>query len=274
MLLPELAMLTRYAALPFGRANLQGLPMLRFALLTLSALLLAGTANATEPRKLALLSTVGDRLTVVTHRIETGSHVDRNLQESIAAGENVIDTMLLVEASETVRRAALPGRPTTLALRYPDAQGAATWIEGRRFTPPTDLTAALSSTGATHLLLIQPHRAPTMLHMSNSRTGSGSLEGLGFYIDRELENRRSDTGEHGIGFLAPYAYLSLVLVDVASGEVVQQEFISGSNTYSAAQNKEGVDPWNSLDAAKKVAALRGLVRREFNRTLPELLRRP
>jgi hypothetical protein len=101
--------------------------------------------------------------------------------------------------------------------------------------------------------------------------GSGHLEGLGFYLDREQKLRRSDTGQLGVGFLAPYAYIKLLLIDLSSGQVEREHAIAASRTISAARNKDGFDPWQSLDAAQKLAAINGLMRGEFKKAMPELL---
>jgi len=102
--------------------------------------------------------------------------------------------------------------------------------------------------------------------------GSGYQEGLGFYVDRETRMRRSDTGEAGIGFLAPYAYMKVLLVNLATGHVEREQLISVSNTISVARNKDGFDPWETLDPAQKVAAINRLVRAELGKVVPGLLR--
>ena len=125
------------------------------------------------------------------------------------------------------------------ALSYPGAHGSAAWFEGKKFTPTADLAAALAQTSATHLLLIQAQRSPSMLKARNASLGSGYLEGLGFYIDRELKMRRSDNGQVGVGFLAPYAYIKLQLINLASGETEREQVMTASGTISAAKNPRG-----------------------------------
>ncbi len=71
--------------------------MLKLALLFLTALLSCGT-HAAEGRKLALLSVMGDSLTVVTHRPAIGSSIDKNQHDALKTGDGVIDTLVLNEA--------------------------------------------------------------------------------------------------------------------------------------------------------------------------------
>jgi hypothetical protein len=110
-----------------------------------------------------------------------------------------------------------------------------------------------------------------MLKVRKGSVGSGHLEGIGFYVDRDARMRRSDTGEVGIGFLAPYAYIKVILVNLALGEVVREHMVTASNTISAARNKEGFDPWDALDSTQKVAAINRLVRAELNKVVPAML---
>jgi len=102
-------------------------------------------------------------------------------------------------------------------------------------------------------------------------SGASADEGLGFYIDRELRIKRADTGELGQGVLAPFAYFKVWLIDLASGERVHEQAITASSTASVARNKNSLDPWDTLDAAQKVLALRRLIRSELDKALPKLL---
>jgi hypothetical protein len=111
-----------------------------------------------------------------------------------------------------------------------------------------------------------------MLKARKASMGSGHLEGLQLYVDRETRMRHSDTGEAGIGFLAPYAYMKLVLVNLATGAVEREKVISASNTISVARNKDGFDPWDTLDTAQKVTAINRLVRAELGKVVSGLLR--
>lgn len=50
------------------------------------------------------------------------------------------------------------------------------------------------------------------------------------------------------------------------------EPVIASHSLSATRGKEGLDPWDALDAAQKVAAIQRLIRVELARVLPQILR--
>ena len=243
---------------------------MKLVLLLLASLLASG-ANADNLRTIAVLTLMGDTLTLVNHRPETGSNIDRNLYSSVPTSASAIGNMLATEVIEAAQRVGLPGNPELQVVIYPGQYEAPRWITGAKFTPPAELALAMTQSKATHLLLITPYRAPSMLKIANSSIGSGHLEGLGFYIDRELRIKRADTGEVGQGVLALFAYFKVWLIDLASGEPVHEQAITASSTLSVARNKYGLDPWDTLDAAQKILALRRLIRSELDKALPKLL---
>lgn len=232
----------------------------------------AVAASAGYVPKLAVLSFMGDTLTVVNHRPEVGSQIDRNQHESVQLADAGFDKFAIATVAEIVKRGDSQSATEVLALTFPGGQDPLGWFEGKKFEPPADLRSGLSGTGATHLLLITRLRASSNLKTAHASVGSGHLEGLGFYIDRAKKLRRADTGERGVGFLAPYAYFKVFMIDLATGEVEGEQSVTASSTYSAARNTDGVDPWDALDPTQKVSAIRRLIRSGLIRVVPELLR--
>jgi hypothetical protein len=231
-------------------------------------------ATAADMRKLAIVSVMGDRMTVVTHRPEVGSGIDQNQRQTILLNDASFDRIAVTSATEAIIKAIPQGAPEIVAISMPGEQDTLSWLAGNRFEPPADLRTSLAATGATHLLLVTRHRAASTLKARNASLGSGHLEGLGFYIDHQKRMKRSDTGEIGSGFLAPFAYFKVCMIDVAAGEIERERAITASTTYSAARNKEGVNPWDALSAAEKIAALNKLIRSEIGKIVPEMLRAP
>jgi hypothetical protein len=244
-----------------------------FKLVAIICLALSATfAIGEEIGSLTLLSVLGDNINVVTHRQETGSHVDQNRRTVMETAPGVVDTMVVAAGAAAIKNAGVLGDSQVQALVYPGEHDTAAWFDGKKFNPPADLAAAITKTSATRVLLFIAHRAPSMLKARKASMGSGHLDGLGFYVDRETKMRRSDTGEVGVGFLAPYAYMKVILINVATGEVEREQVISASATISVARNKEGFDPWDTLDSSQKVAAINRLVRGELGKVVPGLLR--
>lgn len=251
----------------------RGLPR-RLALAFLATGLITGRvpARAAEVARLGVVSVMGDVLTVVTHRPETGSRVDQNQHQPVALGEQGFDRFAAQVAVEQARR-ALPGAEV-LALELAPREDieSGTWLQAQHFEPPAAVRARLDAAGLTHLLLLTRHRADAQLRLRRNSVGSGHLEGLGFYVDRALPVRRVDTGELGQGFLAPYAYFQVALIEVASGRVLAAEAITASASASAARGTQGLDPWEALDPAQKVAAIQRLIRGELVRAIPQVTR--
>ena len=91
------------------------------------------------------------------------------------------------------------------------------------------------------------------------------MEGLAFYIDRTYRTQRADNGEIDIGFLAPYAYLNVSIVEAPTLRVITGLPVRASSVRSPVRNKETVlNPWEALSSAEKVQLLRDMVRREVS----------
>ena len=235
--------------------------------------LFAGAALADDragPRRFAVLSLIGDTMNVVTYQPAVAGNTDRNRREAHSIPGGVFDRAALLAADAALRQQdphaaviLLTGSPAL----YAEAERLA---DGARLALPADLDAALKAQAATHLLLIRKHRANARLQAEGTLLGSGKLEGVGFYIDREKVMTRSDTGQRGEGFLGPYVYIKLALVDLAAGTLLREVPVTGSTTVAAARSTDG-DPWTALPDAQKVNALRGLIAREVGQAVPKLL---
>lgn len=242
----------------------------------LGAALLAGAwwapAAAAEITGLGVASAMGDVLTVVVHRAEVGSRVDQNLYQAAPNPDPSFDNTARQVAAEGAR-SALPRATLVQAVDLAGASSALArdWTDNKRFAPPAALLAQWQQAGLSHLLLVTRWRGATALKTLNTRVGSGHLEGLGFYVDKHQKMRRTDTGETGEGFLAPFAYLQLQLINLATGEVEKTEQVSSSSTLSAARNPTGTDAWSALEPAQKVRALQQLVRSGVGQAVPRLL---
>lgn len=247
-------------------------PAVFLALLLCFASIHAG--SDAEHRKYAAISLIGDSLTVVTYQPSTGSHLDRNIQATIALPDAGFDRAALLAADEAIRKTDPSG--SVVLLELPSLRLSTDprrLLEGQQFVPSEELTAALKREGATHLLLVTKYRAAAKLQMSHEKVGSGMLEGLGYYVDRQLRVKRPDTGEVGIGFIAPYAYFKASLIDLALSKVLKQHVVVATTTISSAHNREGVDPWGALSPAQKITILVGLVRRELSIAVTEVVQR-
>jgi hypothetical protein len=127
---------------------------------------------------------------------------------------------------------------------------------------------AVAGAGATHLILVSKHRGEARLRMADGHVGGGTLEGLGFYLDHNVRMTNVRTGEQSRGYIAPFVYMRISLVELASGTVLREDSVVASAPMSSQKADE---TWKMLSPDEKARILRGLVRRETARVLPLLL---
>ncbi|MEO5676868.1 MAG: hypothetical protein ABIQ84_04910 [Usitatibacter sp.] len=207
--------------------------------------------------------------------MKTGSNLDRNQREFIELPSAVIDNGTVLAVERAVK-ATQPGAdvvllgardPALFALRRKSLEeGSGTQGMVAR------LSDVLGGTQATHLILITKLHHDAMLKLESSHVGSGKLEGVGFYIDHALRTTRSDTGARGQGFLAPFAYFTVSLIDLRSRTTLAEEDVVASTTHSAARS-DTLHPWDAMNADQKVRELQRLIRTEIARVTPELLKK-
>ena len=241
-------------------------------LLMLTGSVLGPARAAGEDQTYAVLSFIGRHLTIVTYQPSTGSLLDRNHRTQVPIDKPVFDHAALVAIRNTIRTAEPSARTVLLA-----AEDTATraeldgWLSGDNFKGSEQIVQALRQTKATRLFLVTEHRGPTALQTSNAKIGEGYLDGLGYYVDRDTPLQRSDTGETGLGFLAPYVYIKVALVDLTSSKLMRQKVVMATTTLSAARNQGGADPWNALSSERKLTMLVEIVQQEAARVARELL---
>ena len=241
--------------------------------------LVAATAHAQADggavaRKYAVLSLVGDALNVVTYFRHTAGGVDPLSRESLPLPGPALDNAALLAAEDALRKSdprasVVLLAPSSRAL-YTEQQGL---FDGTRLKLPGELGAALHGSGATHLVLLTKHRGEARLRTAIGNVGSGKLEGLGFYVDRQMRLRRGDTGESGQGFVAPFVYVRCSLVDVATLAVQREEIAMAAEAYSAARSTATANPWDALTPAQKVSIIRQMLVAEVGRAVPALVQR-
>jgi hypothetical protein len=251
----------------------------RAVLSAIAALPSAGLAplHAQETRaqrRYAVLSLVGDRLTVVGYMRKVGSAHDTNEQQVVPLNDTVLDADCLRAAEEGLGKAD-SGAPVSLlfAASRKQYEGHAGFFDGNKAKLPGDILAPMRSTGSTHLVLVTKLRAQASFEfVGGTRTGSGWIEGIGFYIDRVTRTTNAATGQQGLGYLVPYAYMQASLIDLASSEVLRSERILASRLVGASQSEDGANPWEALAPKQKIDVLRGLVRRGVSGAVESIAR--
>jgi hypothetical protein len=240
------------------------------------ALAAVGFAGA-QSRRLAALSLVGDKIEIIGARPEIGSRISQNRRRWADDAESTLDRYVLQAVDRAVRaqdRSAtlsmltLPGSPL-----YERPERA---FDGRQVALPGRAVDALIAARASHLLLITKVRGDAKVPLYHSTAGVGSVSGIGFYVDPDLRLiMRSDgatAGHSADGVLAPFVYVRISLVDVQSGEVVNEELVREMRSYATASNPKVSAPWDVLSAEEKVDVLRKMIDEFIGAATARLLR--
>ena len=245
----------------------------RMVVLAVGAVLGAASSLAAAADSYAVVSLVGDAITVVGYRAATGSNIDQNTHEQVTLGDGVFDRLATRVATNMIHRAA-PGA-VVQAIDVPDRARFAEPLDWS--APDSPLASLLSSVKPllqrpdTHyLVVVGKFRGEARLRVSNGTLGSGKLTGLGFYLDpfRHLKNAAGETGR---GFVAPFAYVQVTLIDLETGAVVRSESDEETVTRANAGPDANLDPWDALTSAQKVRILQNELGRAVQKTVPRLV---
>lgn len=218
---------------------------------------LAG-AQAGDARRYGVISAMGDRMTLVVYQGSTGTQLDRNERRSVPIGSTELDDAALL----AVRSGLPPASAETTAFyrvapdQFPRWQAIA---ETGKVAMPVDVADALKRDGVTHLVLVTKLRAPAAVELWKQRIGAGNLEGVGFYLDPEKEMMIRETGVREKGYVAPYVYVQLVLVDVAAERVAGRESVKVARAYTSGNAAARFDPWASLSPQQKIQLIRDAI---------------
>lgn len=238
--------------------------ILRWACCAAALVLLAlGPAHAADISKLGVMSVLGREVSVIIHAPTTGTRVNRNAKDTIAMAPNDFENFVLRTTVDSARR---EGLGEVLMLARP-ANGNMPWRrDGQAVLVTRPLLEAAQSAKLSHLILIQPAQGEASLKMDRTVVGAGQLEGLGFYVDTMLTVGQVDSNQTSFGYLAPYAYFDMYLVDVATLDL-QAEHRARVSVALADPVGAGNDPWSALSAERKVEVIRGLLQQEVEKAI-------
>jgi hypothetical protein len=219
---------------------------------------------------IAVGSRIGDTVSRITLLPDVGNHPNQNRYDSYVLPDARFDLV----ATQSIRNAIAPLNRAiavhAVEMRESDASAEALLTDAT-FNPGATTRSALEAMRATHLLLLTKHRAPSRFKTGGSSQATCDIEGFGFCVDRSQPVKRRDTGERGLGFLAPFAYFRLSLIELSSSNVIASQVATAGMVLSAARNKKVVDPWDVLDAREKSIVLERMIRAEVSRLVPRLL---
>jgi hypothetical protein len=240
------------------------------------AMCVATGACAAE-RTYAVMSLVGDGFLVVTHRAATGSSLSPQTRAFMPLATPALDRAALLAVDTALRRAEPRAKVLLLGGRDPvaiEAQSRTLGATDAAQAVADALLPHLPALGATHLVLVLKGRGVGRFQVDEGTAEAGTLEGLGYYVDSTLITRREAQFALATrGFLAPFAYVDLALVDLATGKVVARREAREAAPKAATQS-DSVDAWEAMPAAEKIRKLQDLLGKEAEATVPALLGRP
>ena len=250
--------------------------MKRLLMSSLAALLLASGAHAaTTAPSYAVISLVGDQLDVVTYQPRVGSQLDSNTHMRLTLSQDELDTAALRAINRALRASQPSAQIALLAASTPDSfANQDRLFSGSHVTLPAEIDAAVHREGAAMLVLVTKHHGDARLKVADGFIGSGKLDGLGFYLDTNQDLRTVETNVSSIGYLAPFVYVDVNLVDVATGTLLKRATIATGYVIGASNKADAVHPWDALSSQEKVATLKDLLTSELKAAMPALLGEP
>ncbi|MEP7154242.1 MAG: hypothetical protein ABI905_00610 [Betaproteobacteria bacterium] len=223
----------------------------------------------------ALLSLIGDKLDIVI--AHSGSGTDRSRREPpLDITDPVFDNLAATAAGEAIRRVTPRAELALLNSRSPVlfAKQAELFEEKNGVVSiPDAIRSALKNEKADYLVLIAKHRSESEFQVAGFPDGTGLIEGLGFYLDGATIVDSREGSEAGRGYIAPFVYMKVWLVDAKTGKLLGRHTVKASTVISSARALDGkTSPWAALTSAEKIGAINRLIQRELQRVMPQILK--
>ncbi len=221
---------------------------------------------AVQAQRYAVISLIGDKMQLAYARGVDGQPVDRIERRYIPLDDTSIDRAALLAANEQIKRLKPGSDPVLLQAferSYFDVSaGTGALIEWIR--------SLVKDKKVTHAVLITKLSYEGIPDLQKAFIGSRSLEGVGFFVGRTPAPTGSDPMSAGPGFLSPFAYFQVTLVDLRTGQVLREEKGLASTAISATNTDSG-NPWEALSGTEKVRTLTDLVGKELAIVMPKVL---
>jgi hypothetical protein len=228
------------------------------------------------PPLYAVISEVAREVSVVGFAGSIGTRLDNNPRERLPVPNGALDKVALLSLQQALKEAAPMARSWLLAPAetdfFPHLQSFAV---GSVLKVPADLADAMKEQRVSHLLLLSRFRSEAEIRFSNRTDGKGQLEGLGYFVERATQVTDNETRETGLGYLAPFVYVRLTLVDASTFKVLNTKTTKATRTFGAYASKTGsTSPWDALSSAEKINTLRDMLMAEVQKLTPQVLSSP
>jgi len=199
-------------------------------------------AFAQAAHRYVAVSLVSDELTYVgAPEGVTGTLHARGSSKALPLKGAPFDRTVLEVLAGSVPKAQPAAKLSFLAMSAPEAfERQEDWFDGDRVKLPAALRDAVAKEGAGELLLVTKIRGEAAVTDGTTKFGMGKLSGLGFYIDRFTQMSDPERGPVQ-GYIAPYVYVKLSVVDVASFKVTAHRVIQAAVPYTSLKSQEMMD---------------------------------
>ena len=242
---------------------------MRHLLLLALTLVSLGAFDASAQRY-AVISLIGDRMQIAYAKGVEGQPVDRIERRWVPLDDTTIDRAALLAVNDKLKELVPNSDPVLLQAfernLFDVNAGTAGVIEWVR-----QLVRNEKGPRVTRAVIISKTTYDGIPALQKPYIGSGTLEGVGFFVGRTPPPAGLDPNSAGPGFLSPFAYFEVATVDLLSGKVLNRERGSASNAISA-QGTDTGNPWDTLSGQQKVQALVNLVQHELASVVPKLLK--
>ncbi len=237
--------------------------LFRLTVTLAASLTLVGAANAQQSsasgKTIAIVSIIGDTVSVVSQQKQTGRLVNANRKQTVDLPEQGIDSDIMSVADNVVKKLCSNCKTALLKVKAVE-----TPEEGEKMLP--GLLGAAKNAKADRLIVLTKHREDARIDYNGQTKGSGKLTGLGFYLDGSSEMKDEKTLAITNGFLGPFTYFKLHVIDVNTGDVLYSQGLTSGKAYTV-NEKETFGVWNAIPDDKKIPVLLEMIKAQLDREL-------
>ena len=216
------------------------------------------------PPTFAVLSLVGDQFSVVFRREESGTRLDPNSRRDYPIPTAMLDDMTVGTVESVLKRL----KPVSPVLRFSIRDPRLFALQDKLLVDSDEsrslreaLAKLLRDNAATRLVLVTKSRDDAQFKVVEGKIGSGKISGLGFFVDTFTRLHTTGTGEGTTGFLGPFAYVSVTVVDAATMSPIRSVPAREGDMQLPLNATGALRAWDALTPEGKVDALERVLRR-------------
>ncbi|MEP7154249.1 MAG: hypothetical protein ABI905_00645 [Betaproteobacteria bacterium] len=227
-------------------------------------------AQQTSPPVYAVLSLVGDQLGIVQPAPRPELNFAPYQRSPLYLENQLFDQSVVNAAGIAIRKIVPNAELAALNTRSPvlyEKQASLFEESAGAIAIPQAIKNAAQQQNASYLVLVTKHRDDLSLRFDNHRRDNGKLEGIGFYMDDA-----SPESSRARGFVAPYAYLRVALIDAKTWNVLSRQTIIASTNVPAGNARNASRQWGTMTPEEKARAVDNLLRAEVGKVIPLLLK--